>query len=75
MQSVSGALFGAALKIRCGASSIHGDSKPLWVVDGVVLEDVVDVSADDLSSGNAIPLISSAVAGLNANDIALFPKF
>lgn len=72
VQSVSGA-FGAAPKIRVrGASSIHGDSKPLWVVDGVVLEDVVDVSADDLSSGNAATLISSAVAGLNANDIASF---
>lgn len=72
IQNVSGA-FGAAPKIRVrGASSIHGDTKPLWVVDGVVLEDVVDVSADDLSSGNATTLISSAVAGLNANDIASF---
>lgn len=72
VQNVSGT-FGAAPKIRVrGASSIHGDSKPLWVVDGVVLEDVVDVSADDLSSGNAATLISSAVAGLNANDIASF---
>lgn len=72
VQNVSGT-FGAAPKIRVrGASSIYGDSKPLWVVDGVVLEDVVDVSADDLSSGNAAILISSAVAGLNADDIESF---
>ena len=72
VQNVSGT-FGAAPKIRVrGASSIYGDTKPLWVIDGVVLEDVVDVSADDLSSGNAATLISSAVSGLNADDIASF---
>lgn len=72
VQNVSGT-FGAAPKIRVrGASSIYGNSKPLWVVDGVVLEDVVDVSADDLASGNANTLLASAVAGLNANDIESF---
>lgn len=72
VQNVSGT-FGAAPKIRVrGASSIYGNSSPLWVVDGVVLEDVVEVSADDLSSGNASTLISSAVAGLNADDIETF---
>ncbi|TKG96529.1 SusC/RagA family TonB-linked outer membrane protein [Puteibacter caeruleilacunae] len=70
VQNVSGS-FGAAPKIRVrGASSIYGDTKPLWVVDGVVLEDVVDVSPDELSSGDAETLISSSVAGLNAEDIA-----
>ncbi|MCT4614500.1 MAG: SusC/RagA family TonB-linked outer membrane protein [Marinifilaceae bacterium] len=69
VQNVSGT-FGAAPKIRVrGASSIYGDTKPLWVVDGVVLEDVVDVSPDELSSGDAETLISSSVAGLNAEDI------
>lgn len=72
VQTVSGT-FGAAPKIRVrGASSIYGDQKPLWVVDGVVLEDVVDVSPDDLSSGDAATLISSAVAGLNSDDIESF---
>ncbi|MDR1755358.1 MAG: SusC/RagA family TonB-linked outer membrane protein [Culturomica sp.] len=72
VQNVSGT-FGAAPKMRVrGASSIYGDQKPLWVVDGIVLEDVVDVSADDLSSGDAATLISSAVAGLNPDDIESF---
>jgi len=72
VQNVSGT-FGAAPKIRVrGASSIYGDTKPLWVVDGVVLEDVVDVSPDDLSSGDAVTLISSSVAGINADDIENF---
>ena len=72
VQNVSGT-FGTAPKIRVrGATSIYGNSKPLWVVDGVIMEDVTDVTADDLSSGDAETLISSAVAGLNADDIESF---
>ena len=72
VQNVSGT-FGAAPKIRVrGATSIYGSSKPLWVVDGVIMEDVVEVSADDLSSGDANTLISSAIAGLNSDDIESF---
>lgn len=72
VQNVSGT-FGTAPKIRVrGATSIYGSSKPLWVVDGVIMEDVVDVSADNLSSGDATTLISSAIAGLNADDIESF---
>jgi TonB-linked SusC/RagA family outer membrane protein len=72
VQNVSGT-FGTAPKIRVrGATSIYGSSKPLWVVDGVVVEDAVEVSADQLSSGDAVTLISSAIAGLNADDIENF---
>lgn len=72
VQNVSGT-FGTAPKIRVrGATSIYGNSKPLWVVDGVVVEDAIDVSSDDLSSGNAETLISSAIAGINADDIESF---
>ena len=72
VSNVSGT-FGAAPKIRVrGATSIYGNSKPLWVIDGVIYEDNVDVTADQLSSGDAKTLISSAVAGLNADDIESF---
>jgi len=72
VQNVSGT-FGTAPKIRVrGATSIYGNSKPLWVVDGVVVEDAIDVSSDALSSGNAETLISSAIAGINADDIESF---
>lgn len=72
VQNVSGT-FGTAPKIRVrGATSIYGSSKPLWVVDGVIMEDAVEVSADQLSSGDAETLISSAIAGLNADDIESF---
>lgn len=72
VQNVSGT-FGTAPKIRVrGATSIYGNSKPLWVVDGVIMEEVTEVGADELSSGNAETLISSAIAGLNADDIESF---
>lgn len=72
VQNVSGT-FGTAPKIRVrGATSIYGSSKPLWVVDGVIMEDIVDIDADDLSSGDATTLIASAIAGLNAEDIESF---
>jgi hypothetical protein len=58
VQNVSGT-FGTAPKIRVrGATSIYGSSKPLWVVDGVIMEDAIDVGPDDLSSGDAETLIS-----------------
>lgn len=69
VQNVS-STFGTAPKIRVrGASSIYGNQKPLWVVDGVVLEDAVEVSVDDLNSGDLSTLVSSGVAGLNMDDI------
>ena len=72
VQNVSGT-FGTAPKIRVrGATSIYGTNKPLWVVDGVILEDNVEIDSDDLSSGNAETLIASAIAGLNADDIESF---
>ena len=72
VQNLSGT-FGTAPKIRVrGATSIYGSSKPLWVVDGVIMEDVSNVGADDLASGNPETLISSAIAGLNADDIESF---
>lgn len=69
IQNVSGT-FGAAPKVRVrGATSINGENKPLWVIDGVVQEDVVNISNDELTSGDPATLLGSAVAGLNANDI------
>ncbi|MGX5817710.1 SusC/RagA family TonB-linked outer membrane protein [Chitinophaga lutea] len=72
IQNVS-STFGSAPKLRVrGATSINGDNKPLWVVDGVVLEDLVNISNDQLSSGDPTTLLGSSVAGLNPNDIESF---
>lgn len=69
VQNVTGT-FGSAPKITVrGSSSIFGDTKPLWVIDGIVQEDVVNVSFEDLASGNSSTLLSSAVAGLNSDDV------
>ncbi|HZJ59023.1 MAG TPA: SusC/RagA family TonB-linked outer membrane protein [Chitinophagaceae bacterium] len=69
VQNVSGT-FGAAPKVHVrGATSINGENKPLWVVDGVVLEDIINISNDQLSSGDPTTLLGSSVAGLNSNDI------
>ena len=72
VQNVS-STFGSAPKIRIrGATSINGENKPLWVVDGVVLEDIVTISNDQLSSGDPTTLLGSSVAGINSNDIESF---
>ena len=72
VQNVS-STFGSAPKIRIrGATSITGDNKPLWVIDGVVLEDIVNISNDQLSTGDPNTLLGSAVAGINSNDIESF---
>lgn len=72
VQNVSGT-FGSAPKIRIrGATSINGENKPLWVVDGIVLEDIVNISNDQLSSGDPTTLLGSSVAGINVNDIESF---
>jgi len=69
VQNVTGT-FGTAPKITVrGSSSIFGDTKPLWVIDGVVQEDIINLTFADLASGNSETLLSSSVAGLNANDI------
>ena len=68
IQSISGT-FGAAPRINIrGGASILGNVQPLWVIDGAVYEDLVRLSLDQLASGDAATLISSAVSGLNASD-------
>ena len=69
VQNISGT-FGTSPKITIrGGSSIFGDTKPLWVVDGAVQEEVVPLTFEQLASGDASTLVSSAISGINANDI------
>jgi len=72
VQNVSGT-FGAAPRITIrGSASILGNADPIWIVDGVIQEQIVNVSFADLVSGDPNTLLSSAIAGLNANDIESF---
>ncbi len=67
IQNVSNT-FGTAPKIRVrGATSIYGSSKPLWVIDGVIQEDAIEMSADELSSGDAATALGNAIEGLPAS--------
>lgn len=69
VRSVSGT-FGAAPEIRIrGFSSINGNNMPLWVVDGIVHENIADLPNSRLTSGDPITLLGSTVAGININDI------
>lgn len=72
VDNVSGT-FGTAPKIRIrGNASINGNNQPLFVVDGVILEDLANVNTDDLISGDASTLISSSIANINPQDIESF---
>lgn len=72
VQSVSGT-FGVAPKMRVRASaSLYGNTQPLYVVDGVILEDVQEMTADELSSGDASTTLSSRIAGISSEDIEDF---
>lgn len=72
VDNVSGT-FGSSPKIRIrGNASINGNNQPLFVVDGVILEDLANVNTDDFISGNANTLISSSIANINPDDIESF---
>ena len=61
---------GVAPKIRIrGTSSIVGNREPLWVVDGIVVTDPVQVSAEELNDPDYVNRIGNAIAGLNPQDI------
>lgn len=72
IQNVSGT-FGTAPVVRIrGNASINGTNKPLWVIDGIILEDAVELSNDDISSGNLDTILSSSTAGINPEDVETF---
>lgn len=61
---------GATPRIRVrGTSTIIGNRQPLWVLDGVVLSDPVDVDPEDLNNPDYINIIGNAIAGINPQDI------
>ena len=72
IENVSGT-FGTAPVVRIrGNASINGVNKPLWVIDGVVLEDAVELSNESITSGNLETILSSSTAGLSPDDVETF---
>lgn len=61
---------GAAPKLRIrGTSTILGNREPLWVLDGIVLTDPVNVDPQQLNDLDFVNLLGNAIAGLNPQDI------
>ena len=56
------------LRIR-GTSSILGNQEPLWVVDGIIQQDPVDVDPQQLNDLDFVNLLGNAIAGLNPDDV------
>ncbi|WP_299256620.1 SusC/RagA family TonB-linked outer membrane protein [uncultured Aquimarina sp.] len=65
--------FGASPRIRIrGNTSLNGNNNPIWVIDGVILEDNIELSQNELGSGDISSVIGSSIAGLNPDDIESF---
>ena len=56
------------LRIR-GSSTILGSREPVWVVDGMIVEDPVDVDPSQLNDLDFVNLLGNAISGLNPEDI------
>lgn len=62
---------GAASKIRVRTGgTFTGSREPLWVIDGVIYEDPVPLTADQINSFDQVNLIGNALTGINPQDIA-----
>ena len=56
------------VKIR-GTTTILGSTAPLWVLDGIILTDPVDVDPASINDLDFVNLLGNAISGLNPDDI------
>ncbi len=56
------------IRVR-GTSTLIGNREPLWVLDGVILTDPIDLSPDVLNDPDYVNRIGNAIAGINPQDI------
>lgn len=56
------------LKIR-GTTTVLGSTAPLWVLDGVILTDPVNVDPQQINDLDFVNLLGNAISGLNPDDI------
>ena len=68
MQNSGEAGSTARLRVR-GTSTILGNREPLWVLDGFILQDPVNVSNEQLNDPDYINYIGNAISGINPHDI------
>lgn len=56
------------IRIR-GVSTLIGNREPLWVVDGIIVNDPVNLTSDVLNDPDYVNRIGNAIAGINPQDI------
>ena len=56
------------LRIR-GTSTILGSQEPLWVIDGIIRNDPVNVDASQINDLDFVNLLGNAISALNPNDV------
>ncbi|MEY8593045.1 SusC/RagA family TonB-linked outer membrane protein [Butyricimonas hominis] len=70
MMTTNSGEVGVVPRIRIrGTSTLIGNREPLWVVDGIVLNDPVPISPEELNDPDYVNRIGNAIAGLNPQDI------
>ena len=61
---------GASAKVRIrGTSTVLGNQEPLWVIDGIVQNDPVNVDPSQLNDLDFVNLLGNAISGLNPDDV------
>lgn len=71
MLTLNSGEVGATPRIRVrGTSTLLGNREPLWVLDGIIMRDPVDVDPNVLNDPDYINVIGNAIAGVNPQDIA-----
>lgn len=61
---------GVSPKIRIrGTSTLIGNREPLWVVDGIIVQDPVNIAAEELNDPDYVNRIGNAISGINPQDI------
>ncbi|MBC5622849.1 MULTISPECIES: SusC/RagA family TonB-linked outer membrane protein [Butyricimonas] len=62
--------IGAAPRLRVrGTSTVLGSQEPLWVIDGIVQENPVNVDPSQINDLDFVNLLGNAISGLNPEDI------
>jgi len=61
---------GSAPRIRIrGTATLSGNAEPIWVVDGVMLENGVPATPAELNDPDFLKSFNSSIGGVNPNDI------
>jgi TonB-linked SusC/RagA family outer membrane protein len=56
------------LRIR-GTSTVLGNQEPLWVINGIVQENPININPEQINDLDFVNLLGNAVSGLNPDDV------